>query len=122
MSDVKLTTVDGLTQRFTDQEVPNLKKYGTFKTAEITRGTYIFMEKEDFDQDGVGKSVILEDLSKVHDISSVNGSFYCLPDVDKGIVLFAHPDFRGNHKVTINFLILKSVCDKENPKMMVYFR
>lgn len=106
MSDITLKTATGIEQTFTEQEIKDLTEYCNFVTAKITRGTYIFMEYKDFDQAGVGKSKVLADKSQVHDISGVNGSFYCLPDVDKGIVLFAHPHFRGNHEVTINFLIL----------------
>ncbi|XP_067040923.1 uncharacterized protein [Acropora muricata] len=98
MSDILLKTATGTTKRYTAQEIPDLKKDATFITAEITRGTYIFMEYKDFDQACVGESKVLADKSQVHDISNVNGSFYCLPDVDKGIVLFTHGRFRGNHQ------------------------
>ena len=103
MSDILLKTATGTTKRYTAQEIPDLKKDATFITAEITRGTYIFMEYKDFDQNGAGESKLLADKSQVHDISNVNGSFYCLPDVDKGIVLFTHGRFRGNHQVTNYF-------------------
>lgn len=98
MSDILLKTKSGDTKRYTAKEFSDLRKDADYTTAVITRGTYIFMEYKDFDQADAGKSKVLADKSHPHDISGVNGSFYCLPDVDKGIVLFAHPHFRGNHK------------------------
>ena len=102
MADLKLTTATGLEQQFTQSEISDLKHYGDFKYADVIRGTYIFYENKDFDPSGGGSaSLILQEGAQGDDISKVNGSFYCLPDVDKGIVLFAHPDFRGHHQVTI---------------------
>lgn len=98
MAEIKLITSSGTERTFTEQEVPDLPSHGAYKTAEVIKGTFIFYSNKNFNPDGPGNHLIIEGAGPPSDISKVNGSYYCLPDTNEGVVLFAHPNFGGHHQ------------------------
>ena len=101
MAEIELTSRSGTKHTFTEQEVSNLKSSNReYVTAEVLRGTYIFYSNENFNPDGSGDHEILEQ-GPPKSIEKFNGSYYCLPDDNEGVILFAHPNFGGKHKVKV---------------------
>lgn len=100
MAEVTLISSSGTTHVFKEQEVSNLKSVGDYVQAEVIKGTYIFYSNEGFNADGSGDHAILKP-GPITSISNVNGSFYCLPDDNEGVILFAHPNFGGHHQVKV---------------------
>lgn len=102
MAEVTLTSSSGTTRVFKEQEVSNLKSMGKadYVKADVSNGTYIFYSNEGFNRNGSGDHAILKP-GPITPISHVNGSYYCLPDNNEGVILFAHPNFGGNHEVKV---------------------
>lgn len=100
MAEVILKTSSGTERKFTEQEISDLKSFGSYVKAVVLRGTFIFYSNKDFNPDGSGNHVIKKPGPE-EDISNVNGSYYCLPDDSEGVILFAHPNFGGHHQVKV---------------------
>lgn len=72
---------------------------GTFKKAEVTRGTWIFYVDPNYNSaTGGGKYLILKVENGRSDISSVNGSLRFVPQQTEGVVLYEHNGYGGIEK------------------------